>query len=75
MHLSIKYKAMKHKMILMIAVIILTSASLKAQILTPVKWSYAAKKTGANTTTLFLKAEIQDDWHIYSVNQGEDCGR
>ena len=38
----------------------------QAQILTPVKWSYAAKKTGKNEAVVFLKATMQPGWHIYS---------
>jgi len=40
--------------------------ALKAQILTPVKWSYAAKETGKNEAVVFLKATIDDGWRIYS---------
>jgi DsbC/DsbD-like thiol-disulfide interchange protein len=40
-----------------------------SQILTPVHWSYAAKRTGNNEAKLFLKATIDDGWHLYSVNQ------
>lgn len=38
----------------------------KAQILHPVTWSYAAKKTSVNEAVIFLKATIEDGWHIYS---------
>lgn len=39
-----------------------------AQILKPVKWSYAAKKTGKNEAVVFIKATIEDGWHMYSQN-------
>lgn len=39
-----------------------------AQIETPVKWSYAAKKTGPNEAVLLIKATIEPGWHIYSLN-------
>jgi DsbC/DsbD-like thiol-disulfide interchange protein len=39
-----------------------------AQIESPVKWSYAAKKISNNEAVVFLKATIQDGWHIYSQN-------
>jgi DsbC/DsbD-like thiol-disulfide interchange protein len=42
-----------------------------AQIVTPVKWAYAAKRTGANEVTVFLKASIGAGWHIYSQNVKE----
>lgn len=37
-----------------------------AQIVTPVKWAYAAKKTSPNEVTVFLKATMDNGWHIYS---------
>jgi DsbC/DsbD-like thiol-disulfide interchange protein len=39
------------------------------QILHPVKWSYGAKKISKTEAVVFLKADIEDGWHIYSVNQ------
>lgn len=62
---------MKKKIKLIIVFVFMTVYSLKAQVLSPVKWSYAAKKTGAGTAILLLKADIQPGWHIYSVKQGE----
>jgi len=51
---------------------ILFGANLFAQILAPVKWSYAAKKLKEKKeAVLFFKATIGDGWHIYSVNQKE----
>lgn len=41
------------------------------QILTPVKWSYAAKKINENETMIFIKASINEGWHIYSTMQPE----
>jgi len=41
----------------------------KAQILHPVKWSYAAKKINNSEAVVFLKATIDDGWHIYSTAQ------
>lgn len=43
--------------------------SAEAQIVNPVKWSYAAKKTGKNEAVIYLKAEIEASWHIYSLYQ------
>jgi DsbC/DsbD-like thiol-disulfide interchange protein len=42
-----------------------------AQIVTPVKWAYAAKKTGPTEVTVLLKASIDAGWHIYSQNVKE----
>jgi DsbC/DsbD-like thiol-disulfide interchange protein len=60
---------MKRISIVIIALLLVVAAH--AQILTPVKWSYAAKKTGKNEATLFLKATIDNGWHIYSLHIGE----
>jgi DsbC/DsbD-like thiol-disulfide interchange protein len=40
-----------------------------AQILHPVKWSYAAEKTEPGQAILFLKTQIDPGWHIYSTHQ------
>lgn len=42
-----------------------------AQIETPVRWSYAAKKLSSKEAVVFLKATIQPGWHIYSLNVGD----
>jgi hypothetical protein len=39
------------------------------QVLSPVKWSYAAKKISQNEADIYLKATIDDGWHIYSTAQ------
>jgi len=46
-------------------------AGAQAQILHPVKWSYAAKKASKTEAVVFLKATIEDGWHIYSAYQKE----
>lgn len=50
-------------------ILVVTVNCLSAQILHPVKWSYAAKRIGKNEAVLFLKATIEDGWHIYSAYQ------
>lgn len=40
----------------------------KAQILRPVKWSYAARKIDNQNAVVFIKASIDAGWHIYSQN-------
>ncbi|MCJ8208379.1 protein-disulfide reductase DsbD N-terminal domain-containing protein [Mucilaginibacter sp. RS28] len=47
------------------------SVSLQAQILHPVKWSYAAKKLNATEAVVFFKATVDEGWHLYSQNVGE----
>ena len=52
--------------IILATALLLCGITLKAQILTPVKWSYAAKKISATEAVIFMKASIDDGWHIYS---------
>lgn len=46
-------------------------SSVDAQILKPVKWSYAAKKTSATEATIYIKAIMEKGWHIYSLDTPE----
>lgn len=39
-----------------------------AQIENPVTWSYGQKKISKTEAIVFLKATIEDGWHIYSQN-------
>ncbi len=57
------------KSIIVIALFVLFSVAAQGQIFNPVKWSYAAKKISSTEAILFLKAIVDDGWHIYSVNQ------
>ncbi|GAA4100248.1 protein-disulfide reductase DsbD domain-containing protein [Mucilaginibacter panaciglaebae] len=54
------------KKILTIIVALFLTVGAYAQIVTPVKWAYAAKKTSSTEVTVFLKATIDAGWHIYS---------
>jgi len=54
------------KLLLIFCVFFLANKELNAQILKPVTWAYAAKKTSSTTATLFIKATIEDGWHLYS---------
>jgi thiol:disulfide interchange protein DsbD len=56
------------KKLIMASIALFFAVGVSAQILTPVKWSYAAKKTGPNEAVVFIKATIDDGWHIYSQN-------
>jgi DsbC/DsbD-like thiol-disulfide interchange protein len=51
---------------LLIVIAVLFAAGAQAQILTPVKWEYAAKKTSPTEATVLIRATIEDGWHIYS---------
>jgi DsbC/DsbD-like thiol-disulfide interchange protein len=60
---------MKKLLLMMVALVICAGAY--AQIETPVKWSYAAKKLNSKEAIVYFKATIQTGWHIYSQNVGE----
>jgi hypothetical protein len=59
------------KKLMIFAAGLLLSLSARSQILKPVKWSYAAKKTSATTATVFIKATIQEGWHVYGLTVPE----
>jgi len=59
------------KKLLLLMTVLLISAASYAQIESPVKWSYAAKKLSNTEAVIFLRATIQDGWHIYSLNVGD----
>ena len=59
------------KKIILAAIAVIMAFGAKAQIETPVKWSYAAKKISSTEAVVFLKATIEDGWHIYSLNVKE----
>jgi DsbC/DsbD-like thiol-disulfide interchange protein len=54
------------KKILLIITALVISIGAYAQIETPVKWSYAAKKISSTEAVVLLRATIEDGWHIYS---------
>lgn len=54
------------KIIFVFTVGLLLSLSASSQILKPIKWSYAAKKTSATEATVFIKATLEEGWHLYS---------
>jgi hypothetical protein len=39
-----------------------------AQILAPVRWSYAAKRLSDKEAVIFIKANMDQGWHVYSQN-------
>lgn len=55
------------KLGLLVAALVITIGAF-AQIETPVKWSYAAKRISPTEAVVLLKATIQPGWHIYSQN-------
>ncbi|GAA4336312.1 hypothetical protein GCM10023149_44930 [Mucilaginibacter gynuensis] len=59
------------KKLLTLLTVILFSTGAFAQIEAHVKWSYAAKKVNAKEAIVFLKATIDEGWHVYSQNVKE----
>jgi len=53
---------------LVFALLLFTVLGASAQIETPVTWSYAQKKISNTEAIVYIKATIQDGWHIYSQN-------
>lgn len=46
--------------------LVFTSEVINAQIFTPVKWEFCAKKIGDKTYEIHLLAKVDKEWHIYS---------
>ena len=61
------------KKVLVTLVLLMSVVRLEAQILQPVKWSYAAKKTSSLEAIISFKAELDEGWHMYSQHV-EDGG-
>ena len=59
------------KITTLLAMLVLFFTAANAQLDNPVKWSYAAKKTGAKTYELHITANIDANWHIYAQDAGE----
>ena len=59
------------KITTLLAMLVLFFTVANAQLDNPVKWSYAAKKTGAKTYELHITANIDGNWHIYAQDAGE----
>ena len=56
------------KISLVLTFILFSAFGAFAQLENPVSWSYAAKRISKTEAVLYLKATIEDDWHIYSQN-------
>src|ERR1700744_1776163 len=57
------------KKLLLLITVLMVSAGAFAQIESPVKWAYAAKRISPTEAVVFLRATIDEGWHIYSINQ------
>ncbi|TKC03127.1 protein-disulfide reductase DsbD domain-containing protein [Pedobacter cryotolerans] len=56
------------KLTLILSLIFFSAVGAFAQLENPVTWSYAAKKISKTEAVVYLKATIDDSWHIYSLN-------
>lgn len=56
------------KTTLILALVFFSAVGAFAQLENPVTWSYAAKKTSKTEAVLFIKATVEDGWHLYSQN-------
>lgn len=56
------------KITLILSLIFFSAMGAFAQLENPVSWSYVAKKTSATEATIYIKATIEDNWHLYSQN-------
>jgi hypothetical protein len=54
------------KLVFACVITLLCAVKTQAQIVQPVTWSYASKKISPNEAVVFIKATIDDGWHIYS---------
>jgi DsbC/DsbD-like thiol-disulfide interchange protein len=55
------------KLLLAVTAILMTIGA-KAQVESPVRWAYAAKRTSPTEAVILIKATIDKGWHIYSQN-------
>lgn len=51
---------------LILSLLFFTSLGAFAQLEDPVSWAYFAKKTSATEATIYIKASIEENWHLYS---------
>ncbi|MEJ5993968.1 protein-disulfide reductase DsbD domain-containing protein [Pedobacter sp. Du54] len=51
---------------LILSLLFFTSLGAFAQLEDPVSWAYFAKKTSPTEATIYVKATLEDGWHIYS---------
>jgi DsbC/DsbD-like thiol-disulfide interchange protein len=59
------------KLSLVIITVLCTVFGAAAQIYNPVKWTVASKKLNSKEAVVFVKATIQEGWHIYGLNVPE----
>ena len=56
------------RLTLLFALLITTALGASAQIEDPVSWAFGSKKISSTEAVVYLKATIEDGWHVYSQN-------
>ena len=59
------------KKILSLSFALIILSAVKAQVQTPVQWSFTSKKINATTYEVHLTASMESGWHIYSQTTPE----
>ena len=59
------------KILLSVIFLIVAISGSSAQILKPITWQFGSKKINADEAVIFMKASIQNGWHIYSQHLKE----
>ena len=59
------------KINLLIAFVLFAISGAFAQVLKPVEWSVATKKINAKEAVVFIKAKVDEGWHIYGLSVPE----
>ena len=57
------------KVSLVLILLAICAVRVDAQIETPVKWSYAAKRLPNYQAEIYMKATIEPGWHVYAIKQ------
>ncbi|GGC38260.1 hypothetical protein GCM10011386_32980 [Parapedobacter defluvii] len=50
---------------------LIAATGVSAQIVKPVKWQFGAKKINKDEAVIFMKATLENGWHIYSQHVDE----
>jgi hypothetical protein len=61
------------KKLLAIIVILGVSLAAQSQMLSPISWTFSAKKIADKTYEVHMTAAIQSGWHLYSQTQPDDA--
>lgn len=56
------------KITLILSLVFFSAMGAFAQLENPVSWSYAAKKISSTEAIVYIKANIEDNWYLYSQN-------